>query len=102
MNPLENPLSVDLEKCNGCAICEAVCAMEKGVDAGESRIKILRTEEMGIFFPVITIECDLCDGAPKCEEHCPPKALKFVALDEALRMRKKMQLQTLFSPVVEP
>ena len=100
MNVMENPLLVDLEKCTGCLICETVCAMEKGVGPSESRIKILRAEELEVNIPVVRINCDLCGGTPKCALHCPAEAIEFVNLGQALSMRKGMKLQKLFAPII--
>ena len=100
MNVMENPLLVDLEKCTGCMICETVCYSEKGVGPSDSRIKVLKVEELEINIPVVRINCDLCGGQPMCVAQCPTGAIKFVDLGQALSMRKEMRLQKLFAPII--
>jgi len=97
---MENPLLVDLEKCNGCMICETTCSMEKDVKPSDSRIKVLKLEELEIHIPVVKINCDLCGGHPICAAQCPTGALRFLELGQALSMRKAMRLQKLFVPVI--
>jgi len=97
---MENPLLVDLEKCNGCMICETACSVEKDVRPSDSRIKVLKVEELEINIPVVRINCDLCGGQPTCAAQCPTGAIKFVELGQALSIRKGMRLQKLFAPII--
>ena len=99
MSPLTHPFIVDTTKCTGCQICEVACSLEKeGIcNPKLSRIKILRQDMLGVYLPVISIDCDLCG---KCVTLCPTEAIRFVELDEAALLRKQMSIETLICPVV--
>ena len=66
-------VAADFDKCNGCGVCELVCALEreKVFDPRCSRIKVLRLHQL-INMPVV---CRLCEDAP-CVPACPRDALK--------------------------
>jgi ferredoxin len=52
---------------------------------------------LAVYMPVIDMDCDLCG---KCVTLCPTGAIRFVELDEAVLLRKKMGIQTFICPVV--
>lgn len=54
---------VDQEKCLGCALCEDACPYEA-----------IRVDP----HTGIAAKCDLCGGAVRCVEICPPQALVLV------------------------
>ncbi len=65
-------VSVDIDKCVGCRICEYVCSLEKDkvFNPTRSRIRVIR------LFPKTSaaLSCRLCEDAP-CVAACPRKAL---------------------------
>jgi len=67
----------DLQKCNGCQVCEAVCAYakEKSPNLKMSRIRVLRVEP----FLNIALTCRKCEK-PTCVKACPRDAV--TALDD--------------------
>jgi Fe-S-cluster-containing hydrogenase component 2 len=76
-------LIIEYQKCNGCNDCETACAMHfTGKDDPlQSRIRVIKTEEKGVWIPVT---CQHCKDAP-CIEACPAKALwRETKLDRVL------------------
>lgn len=67
-------LSISVEKCVGCRICETVCAASHFKVNNPSKGAIRLTQ----FFPKpgknVPISCRLC-GKPPCVDSCPTKAL---------------------------
>ena len=65
-------VSVDIEKCTGCRVCEYVCSMEKSKSFNPtlSRIRVVR------IYPHTNaaLNCRMCEGAP-CVLACPRNAL---------------------------
>lgn len=100
MSPLNMPLVVDIHKCTGCRLCEMICSLEhEGVNnPALSRITILKQEQLGVHIPAISVNCDLCEGEMKCVKYCPTKALRFVKMKDAAKLRREMQLNTLIAP----
>jgi len=72
-------LVIDVEKCTGCRLCEAVCStVNEGVsNPARSRVKVVRFEWDGLQVPTV---CQQCEDAA-CVAVCPVKAL---TRDEAL------------------
>lgn len=83
-------LVVDQIRCDGCRLCELVCSLRLYGEFNPSRsaIRVSKAEKRGIYVPVISpsggllfdpdgalIECDLCDGSPRCVEICPNDAV---------------------------
>ena len=68
-------ITVDVDKCTGCGICELVCSLynEKECNPAKAKIRIVRSEEEGIIYTVLVI-CQQCEK-PLCMELCPVKAL---------------------------
>lgn len=105
MSALTHPLIVDLTRCTGCKVCEVVCSFEKEKVCNPhlSRIRILKQDRLGVFLPVISPDCDLCGGPSqlqKCVQSCATEAIKFVSLDEAALLRKKMGMNQFICPTI--
>ena len=66
-------VSLDIDKCVGCRVCEYACSMEKNkaFNPTRSRIRMVR------IYPHTNaaINCRLCEDAP-CVSSCPRKALE--------------------------
>ncbi len=93
-------LIVDADKCTGCRICQLVCSMAR---AGEfspenSYIKVLRNKELDINVVTLHAGCDQCG---ECVQWCPPQALKFVSLEQAMAECKGRKLGTMPAMVVK-
>jgi len=73
---------VDENKCNGCGWCVETCPF------GVIRLHLDKRK---------VVICDYCEkqGYPRCVEHCPKDALKYVTLDQAARELSKKAVQTL-------
>jgi len=80
-------LSVDIEKCSGCRMCELVCAFnkEKRVVPDLARITVWQNYSQGISTPVF---CTHCDNAP-CIEICPTKALSKDSVTGIVNVNEK-------------
>ena len=67
---------VDLAKCDGCRVCEAVCSLynEGEINPEKSRIKVVRVVERNILYsiPVLCLQCEEAN----CEAVCPAHAIK--------------------------
>lgn len=65
-------VSLDIDKCVGCRVCEYICSMEKNksYNPTRSRIRMLR------IYPHTNaaLNCRMCENAP-CVAACPRKAL---------------------------
>jgi Fe-S-cluster-containing hydrogenase component 2 len=70
---------VNYDKCIGCRTCETVCSLvhEKRINPSESRINVVKYEEIGANIPVL---CQKCED-PACAAVCPMDAIK---VDESL------------------
>ena len=66
-------LTVNLEKCTGCRLCELVCSAKKeGVsNPSRSRLKVEKWEWEGLYIPMV---CQQCEDAP-CKAVCPVRAI---------------------------
>ena len=66
---------LDLAKCDGCRVCEAVCSLtnEGEFNPAKSRIKVVRTVEKQILYS-IPVFCLQCEEA-YCEAVCPAHAI---------------------------
>ncbi|MGA2766914.1 MAG: 4Fe-4S dicluster domain-containing protein [Candidatus Bathyarchaeia archaeon] len=65
---------VDVDRCSGCRLCEAVCsfAHENLFGSSASRITVVKDDAFGFDLPVMCWHCSRC--LPM--ETCPSKALK--------------------------
>jgi carbon-monoxide dehydrogenase iron sulfur subunit len=65
-------VGADFDKCNGCRVCELVCALENEntFDPKLSRIKVLGLHQL-VYIPV---SCHFCEDA-LCVRSCPRDAL---------------------------
>jgi Fe-S-cluster-containing hydrogenase component 2 len=66
-------LTVDMEECSGCRMCELVCSVAKEgrIQPVLSRIHVVQNFREGLSFPVF---CTQCEDAP-CMKVCPSSAL---------------------------
>ncbi len=77
-------ISIDQEKCNGCALCITACH-EGAIGLVDGKAKLLRD--------------DYCDGLGDCLPACPVDAISFIereadAYDEAAVLQNKQAKQT--------
>ena len=93
-------LVAEPEKCTGCQICEIVCASENNLSRNDSKIRILRMEELGVYIPVIRIDCSLCGGGTMCTRFCPTGAIRFVKMNDAAMLRKSNKIGAFPSPII--
>lgn len=65
-------LTIDWNKCTGCAVCELVCSFtrEGYFNPSLSCIRVFRIAERGAHFPVACLDCT----SPPCVEACPTTA----------------------------
>jgi Fe-S-cluster-containing hydrogenase component 2 len=98
---MEKVLMVDMERCNGCKICELVCSSVHFEEYNPvlSHIKVLMQPQVGVHYPTIKTGCDLCGGAYKCMEWCPRDALEFVEPAEAAATMKGRVIGTVPAPL---
>lgn len=68
----EKVLVIDQRKCTGCRQCEMVCSVfhTGSSNPSRSRIKVVKWEHVGIYLPMICLNCE----KPFCVEVCPTKA----------------------------
>jgi len=68
-------ITVDLDKCTGCQICELACSLynAKECNPEKSRVRIVRSEIDGIIYTIPTL-CQQCE-TPMCMEMCPIGAI---------------------------
>ena len=66
-------LSVDIEKCTGCNLCEIACSLrhDKVISPLCSRIEVINVKEVAD----IPVYCYQCDDA-SCAAVCPVKAIE--------------------------
>lgn len=69
-------IKIDLEKCNGCRICESICTFGKygEFNPKRSRIKVVKAERVLLDAPTVCRQC----LRPACVASCVPGALRFV------------------------
>ena len=97
-------ISIDVSKCSGYKRCEVNCSFIRtgGTGRAQSRIKVMKVEELGIDFPVlcqlckerfctdcpgrdiqtgdlgqILVDTSLCSGCGSCERLCPIGAIEL-------------------------
>ena len=66
-------INVDIEKCNGCRLCEMACSLKhEGLAClSRSRIEIIEIKENEVYVPVTCMQCE--DAS--CMKVCPVNAL---------------------------
>jgi len=64
---------VNYDKCIGCKTCETVCSLmhEGRINPSESRINVVKYEDIGINIPTF---CQKCED-PACAVACPMDAI---------------------------
>lgn len=69
---LGKQLTIDMDKCTGCRMCEMACSLEKERECNRaySRIRVVKLNE-GMDMPVVCLQCE----DPVCEKVCPVKAI---------------------------
>ena len=87
---MKKSISIEIEKCTGCKVCELVCSFKHHGEFNPtlSRIHphVFWKEQISV--PVISnrlvtykennLRCDLCGGDPECVKFCTKGALSFV------------------------
>lgn len=107
-------LLIDNMYCTGCHSCEIACRNEHGFSLGQWGIKVLELGPFKLsdgktwenrFIPVLTADCDLCEGRvaegerPSCALHCLASAIEYGTLDElAETMGKRGRMSSIFIP----
>lgn len=99
---MQRVLFVDMEKCNGCKICELVCSGThfEEYNPARSYIRILMEPRVGIHYPVLKMGCDSCGGAYNCAARCPRQALRFVEPKEAAAAMKGKIIGSIPAPLM--
>lgn len=71
---MEKMILVEPDKCTGCRICEMICSFINGntFNPHQSKVKILKIEELGIDLPILCLHCE----DPICVDVCPMAAIK--------------------------
>ncbi|MBD3195306.1 MAG: 4Fe-4S dicluster domain-containing protein [Candidatus Lokiarchaeota archaeon] len=70
-----NAIIVKEEECVACGDCIQVCLYDVPILDSDTDIVII---------------CDLCRGSPECVEICPEQAINFMGLEEAKKLRNKI------------
>jgi Fe-S-cluster-containing hydrogenase component 2 len=85
---LRNFLTIDIERCTGCRLCELACSIShfKAFDPARSRIKILRFQAQGKDVPVVCRQCGECAA----EEACPKGAFNRDPSTGAMRVNPEL------------
>ena len=79
-------INVDIEKCNGCRLCEIVCSLKhEGVPyPARSRIEVIEARD-NVWVPVFCFQCE--DAT--CMKVCPVNALKRDEKEDLIIMDKE-------------
>lgn len=85
----EYELVINYNKCNGCRICEQVCAIHNSLVANpeKARIRIVNKKEKASIVP-IPVRCMQCEE-PICEAVCPTHAISTNPVTGARVVNKK-------------
>ena len=94
---MDKILTVDIDKCTGCRVCELVCSMTKHGEFNplKAHIKVMKNSEMDLNLVSLGTGCDFCG---ECIEWCMPQAIEFVDFDEAILKWKGVKVGTLPAP----
>ena len=81
LNTVNQFISCDPKKCNGCVVCEYACSMEKEhvFNPVKSRIRAVRLDTVSN----IALTCRTCEDSP-CVTACPKDALKQSSKDKTI------------------
>ena len=81
LNSVNQFVSCDPKKCNGCVVCEYACSMEKAhtYNPVKSRIRAVRLDTVSN----IAMTCRTCEDSP-CVAACPKDALKQSSKDKTI------------------
>lgn len=103
-------VSVDVDKCTGCRICELVCSLKNYGECNPSRarVTVVREERDGLI-STIPVICQQC-VEPLCMELCPAEALGrdpktnavVVKDDKCIGCRTCVQVCPYGAPFVDP
>ena len=95
---MRKTLVVDMEKCNGCRVCELICSMTNHGEYNpqKSLIRLIRNKEMDVNIVTLDVRCNLCN---RCVEWCFPGALHFMDWKEAAVVRKGNKLGRFPAPL---
>lgn len=99
---MDRGLIVDMERCNGCRICELVCSSShfEEYNPALSYIRVLVEPRVGVHYPALKMGCDLCGGGYRCAEWCPREALRFVEPSEAAAAMKDRIIGSIPAPMI--
>lgn len=66
-------LTIDVDKCTACRVCELVCSFKhEGLFSPSlSRIRVVRLHDAGVNVPIVCVNC----AQPPCMEVCPTGAV---------------------------
>ena len=67
-------ISVDVDRCSGCRVCEMVCSFnhENAFRPSISRITVIKEDSYGLDLPIVCWHCNPCYAM----ESCPEEALE--------------------------
>ena len=87
---MNSMLTLELDLCTGCRICEMVCSLKHYGEGSPARalVKVLRYEKMGEYLTPIPMVCQQCE-APMCAAVCPAKAISLDAKSGAYVVDEK-------------
>ncbi|MEM2926527.1 MAG: 4Fe-4S dicluster domain-containing protein [Candidatus Bathyarchaeia archaeon] len=85
---MRNFLSIDIERCTGCRLCEIACSIShfKTFNPVRSRIKVLRFHAQGKDVPVVCRQCGKCAA----QEACPKDAFKADPSTGAMKVNPEL------------
>ena len=69
-------VSINENKCIGCAMCVMACPIGGIVVTDEKKMK----------------KCNLCEGKPRCAANCPTKALEYLQLTKITKQKQRKGL----------
>lgn len=72
---MRSVLLLDPTACDGCRVCEMVCALkhERECNPLSSRIRVIREPTKGVNIPITCLHCE----KPICKDICPVKAISI-------------------------
>lgn len=85
---MDKMIVIDADKCTGCRVCEMICSftnLKNTFNPSQSRIRIIKKEELGVDLPVLCLHC----REPLCVDVCPMGAIKK-STDGIVKMDKNL------------